>query len=118
MGPAERGEHWVQSQLAVARPAFERGGAGLAFASVADYEASLRGQVAAFLAPVDDYLGTTVEQARALAASRSERLCVHPTGHRTYLSPARVHVRVEAGAVVAARRDRPAWLAAGPEPRW
>ena len=119
MGPAELGERWVQQQVAASRRAFERGAEGLAFSSIAEYEASQRGQVAAFLAPVDVYLGTTVAEAHELARVTWERLCVHPTGHRAYLSPRRVHVRVGAGAVVAARRDRPAWLrTAGPEPKW
>jgi len=118
MGPAELGERWVQSRVALARPAFERGDEGLAFPSIAEYEASLRGQVAAFLAPVDDYVGKTVPEARELAHAREERLCAHPTGHRAYLSARRVHVRVEAGVVVAARRDRPGWLKGRSTPRW
>lgn len=118
MGPEVHGERWVQSQLAVARPAFERGDPELAFASIAEYEASLRQQVAAFLAPVDAYLGMTLASARQRAQAMSERLCVHPTGHRANLSPVRVHVRMEAGFVVVARRDRPGWLKTGPEPQW
>ena len=66
MEPAELGERWVQTQVDQSRPAFERGDDQLAFACFADDEASLRGQVAAFLAPVDDYLGKMVPEAHEL----------------------------------------------------
>lgn len=110
MESAALGEQWVQSQLALARPAFERGDDALAYSSIAEYEANLRAQVAAFLAPVVEYIGKTVTEARELAEAKVEHLCVHPTAHRACLSPRRVHVRINAGVVVEARRDAPGWL--------
>jgi hypothetical protein len=114
---AELGERWVRSQLDLARPALERGDAGLAFSSLAEYEVSLRGQVAALL-DVDAHVGRTVTEAGDLARANGERLCVHPNGHRAYLSPQRLHVRVEAEKVVEAP-GRPRRLQAGrPNPRF
>lgn len=113
------GEQWVQTRVAAARPAFERGDEGLAFASIEDYETSLRAQVATFLASVDQYLGMTLEEAQETAWANSDHLCVHPSAHRLYLSARRVHVKVKEGTVVGAYRDTPGWLEkVRPEPRW
>lgn len=119
MEPVTAGEQWVQAQAAAARPAFECGDEGLAFASAEDYETSLRAQVAAFLASVEQYIGRTADEAQEMARSKGEGLCVHPSARRLYLSARRVHVKVEEGTVVGAYRDTPGWLAkVRPEPRW
>lgn len=88
------------------------GTAEVRYPSLEEYARSVRAQAEAFLAPADEYVGLEVTAARALAESRREALCVHPTkGHRTSLRSDRVHVLVEDGVVTRAERDRPPWLA-------
>jgi hypothetical protein len=117
--PLEAAEAWVQEQLLLARNV-PWGDPDVRYGSLREFEESLRLQTAAFLQPTHEYLGLSLTEASNVADVRHDHLCRHPTaGHRMYLSPKRVHVLVEDGRVVAARRDWPAWLhAARPDPEW
>ena len=106
-------ERWVADQLRMAEPAFAEQAEGLAYASLEEYERSLRARAEHVLRSVRPYRGLTLGQAEALAAELGDELCVHrqePRGHRMSWSSARVHVTVGPGDVVRdATLDPPPW---------
>ena len=111
-----RGEAWIQDQLRTASAGFGRQAPNPGDLTLEQYEAQLRGRVAAISEPTAQYVGLSIESATAAAAATGDRLCVHrgSTGHRADWRPDRVHVELDArGRVGSARRDPAPWSQAG-----
>jgi hypothetical protein len=107
---AARAEAWVEQTLADARALVAKHPLGPRDQSMESFEASLRGMVAAWLRDLTPYVGLTLDEAHARAASTRDFLCVHrgDVMHRANARPDRVHIELQDdGRVQTARLDSP-----------
>jgi hypothetical protein len=110
MSEVEEAAAWVEQQLAQARAVVAVHPLGPRDLSMEEYERRVRGTATACLRDLKPYVGLTVEQAHARAASTGDLLCVHrgPTGHRADWRSDRVHlVMGSEGSVESAELDSP-----------